>query len=300
MNRIVRALRNRFYKIKQLIMYKLQIRKLFWQTIHFNEFKNRKNEYMPQLNDDIQKQVVDNLKAKGYAEAGSIINKKLISEMAENVQLKIKDFDPLHPEKLNPNSGKVFFKQLLDNKDLEYSSPFIQYALNDDVIRVASHYLGELPNLSRIELILSHGSKSPSAPQKSQLWHRDNDDTHMVKLFTFFTDVNDLRDGPFTLLPKDVSNRLKLKTLPVHKTDNEVNVNGALDQKVQLFTPKLSTFFVDTHNCYHMGSRTEFGHYRVCLITTYNTSSRLVPYERKISKFENAPLIHRKIIYPET
>ncbi len=42
--------------------------------------------------------------------------------------------------------------------------------------------------------------RTPTEPQRSQLWHRDSDDHLILKVFIYLTDVMDAKAGPFYYL----------------------------------------------------------------------------------------------------
>jgi hypothetical protein len=110
----------------------------------------------------------------------------------------------------------------------------------------------------------------------SQLWHRDHDDTRVIKFFVYLTDVEDADDGPFTFIPRPQSDKLGFQ-LRSHLTDAEMATRIPLNAISQMKAPRLSAFMVDTARCLHMGSRLSPGHERLLYTATFISIPRLYP-----------------------
>lgn len=110
----------------------------------------------------------------------------------------------------------------------------------------------------------------------------------MCKLFIYLSDV-DTESGPFTLIPADRVKQLKrARFFPIHKKDEEMARMGGLPHAIPILGKKLSTFFVDTYPCYHMGSRTRKEKKRIMYIVTYTTFAPYTPFFNSVAV--NRPL----------
>jgi len=165
---------------------------------------------------------------------------------------------------------------------LSKNSEFVQLANSPVLLAAAQEYLKDTPVISAVILMQTIGSVSNIAsPQASQMWHVDNDDTKMFKFFVYLTDVATTEEGPFTLVPATESKkvwrsllvRLKLRTrIPDKDFFGGLGEGGNV---IEMMGPRHSWFVVDTHRCYHFGSRTTTT--RLALFITYISPVSLVP-----------------------
>ena len=180
---------------------------------------------------------------------------------------------------IRQNTGhKDFWVRLLDedmqNGMLSTDSPFVKIALQPEIVSVVAAAMGEVPRLDYVLLTLSHGNREQLS--YSQLWHRDYDDTNVIKLFFYLTDVISPGDGPFTFIPGPDSDKLGFQ-FNSHLSDEQISRWIQLSAAKAVFAPKLSAFMVNTSRCLHMGSRTSPGHQRLLFTATYFLSPRLYP-----------------------
>ncbi|HEX5449233.1 MAG TPA: hypothetical protein VFW85_04175 [Gaiellaceae bacterium] len=151
---------------------------------------------------------------------------------------------------------------LLTNADLTLDSPYMRFALSDEVLRAVSDYLGLVPLLMKIDIWYSFAGRRDE-PRASQLWHLDHDDTTQMKLFVNVNDVTP-EMGPLTVADAATSERFpfpdgfdfgKGNRVP----DDEVRSVIRDDQLVSFSGPRGTVAFVDTSRCLHFGSRVEEG-----------------------------------------
>jgi hypothetical protein len=189
---------------------------------------------------------------------------------------------------------KSFWVRLLDEDlvdgALASDHPFVRFGLQPALIGLAATRFGELPLLESVLLTLSE--PGDAALGYSQLWHRDHDDTVVLKAFVYLTDVAAREDGPFTFLPGAGSDRVGY-SLRSHLADAAFAARSAGAAPVEMVAPRLSTFAVETSRCWHMGSRVAPGHRRLMLTLTYVTSPRIYPGWRPRVR-ETAPLAQRE------
>ena len=123
----------------------------------------------------------------------------------KNQAKKLENF-PEAPEVKGPydkGAHKTFLTKLwggygakLSKRDLE-SNFLIKLALNDEMLKIASSYLGACPKLFNFDLRRTIIVSSGEGPRFSQRWHRDPEDKKMVKVFLYLSDVDEEGAGPF-------------------------------------------------------------------------------------------------------
>ncbi len=176
------------------------------------------------------------------------------------------------------SNHKDFWTRLLDeemeNGKLSTDNPFAAFALQPAVLSILSRAYGELPHLDYVLLTLSRDTGKDLS--FSQLWHRDHDDTRVIKLFVYLTDVSSLDDGPLTFIPGPASDRFGF-SLHSQTPDAVVSSRVSPDEVQSLIRPKLSVFMVETSRCLHMGSRLSPGHERMLYTATFISVPRLFP-----------------------
>ena len=213
--------------------------------------------------------VLSNLKIKGFSEIN--LDPKLLAE------LELYSLDKIpRAEKIKVQSSaktKDFLIRLSDedlvNHNLTTESPMVQLALSESLLKVAATYLKHAPFLAYVIIALSIFREED--PKSSQLWHKDYDDTVVLKLFVYLTDVNSTADGPFTFVDAVGSAQVNNSFINRHLADKEFKRYVADADLIQMIKPKLSCLLVDTSRCYHMGSRLAPGHQRLMLTALYTS-----------------------------
>jgi hypothetical protein len=170
----------------------------------------------------------------------------------------------------------ILEREMVDGS-LSAASPYARFALQPAVLSVLSEIYGELPRLSYVAV--THSLPTADDFQISQLWHRDYDDTRVVKLFVYLTDVG-AGDGPFTFVPGPVSDRVGF-TLRSHNSDDAMRRFIDLDSAISMNGPKLTAFMIETSRCLHMGSRVDAGHSRLMYTATYVSAPSIYPERQK-------------------
>ena len=92
--------------------------------------------------------------------------------------------------------------RFFDFDAVDVKSPFLQFALSEDVLATVSAYLGLVPVLYEFDVWYS--MPQPHEPKASQLWHLDHDDESQVKVWIHCSDVGP-ESGPLTVVRADVS-----------------------------------------------------------------------------------------------
>ena len=156
------------------------------------------------------------------------------------------------------------------------NDPLVQYALLQPILNVAGSYLGETPWLRYI--ILTESVYQPGGISHSQKWHLDFDDARMLKLFVYLSDVRTQADGPFTMMGRAASQRVRNSFFRRHLADEEVFDHVTHDDVVEMYGPRLSSFLVDTSRVYHCGSRMAEGHSRLLYTALFTAFPSIYPY----------------------
>jgi hypothetical protein len=225
----------------------------------------------------------DALCRAGFTRADAVVDRDLVGALQRIADTRLDGVRNAHMAQLS--TRKDFWQMIMTAKDLRPDSPLVAHALTPAVVDLATAYLGEVPYLSRIELVVSR--PTDSAWKVSQLWHRDYNDRRMVKLFTYLSDVETEAQGPFTFLPADALTQ-DGPMFPVHKTDEQMARFGRLDARQQVLGGRGTSFLIDTHRCFHCGSRILDGSFRIAYIATFTTSTPYYAYDNEIALDETA------------
>jgi hypothetical protein len=142
-------------------------------------------------------------------------------------------------------------------------SPLLRFALSDEVIAPASHYLGMVPILTMIT-VLASPCLGTDVLSGSQLFHSDWEDRRQVKVFVHCSDVG-AENGPLTAVTAAASSRIK-DAVGYHYggpdfrvPDDDVLPRTAADEVTAFVGPESSVTFIDTSSCLHFGSRVQRG-----------------------------------------
>jgi hypothetical protein len=183
------------------------------------------------------------------------------------------------------------------NKPDEHD-PLVRYALSTPILNVAGDYLGETPWLRYI--ILTESVFQPGEISYSQKWHLDFDDARMLKLFVYLSDVSSPGAGPFRMIGREASRRVRNSFVRRHLADDEVFACVGGEDVIDVYGPILSSFVVDTSRIYHCGSRMAPGHSRLLYTALYTAFPSIYP-KQTVDSFSvgaAAPVLVRKVLAP--
>lgn len=221
--------------------------------------------------------VLGELRREGWAPVTGQLEGELVEQLAKEAQDRVSRATEL--EKCQLRRNKAFWLRLLDSDiqrgELDVDSVFVRFALQEPVLRLVTAYFGEVPLLAYVLLSLSRHVGDDW--QVSQLWHRDYDDTKVLKMFTYLSEVPDESYGPFTLLPRRASGRVRHVGWRSHVHDAAVFRWIDPRERRQVTGPALTTFFVDTRACYHMGSRVKPGRTRLMYTAAFISAPPIYP-----------------------
>jgi len=154
--------------------------------------------------------------------------------------------------------GGFLARDFLPDDARTLGSPYLRFALDEEVIGPIAAYLGVVPILTEINGWYS--APGPTSPKSSQLWHLDPADTMQIKVWVHCSDV-DLDSGPLTVLDAHTSDELaerigyRFEGDRYRVADEEVLDVAGEESIVPLVGPKGTVGLVDTSMCFHFGSR---------------------------------------------
>ena len=214
---------------------------------------------------------VGSLRSSGYCRIAP--DPALLDELRTAAERRRGEVGDEH-RRSNKSYLKAFIAQDLAAGRIDNASVYVRYALQPGVVDVVAKYFGEAPYLSYVALDLSEYAGATLTT--SQLWHQDHDDTRVVKLFTYLTDVPDLEYGPFTFVDPEVSKAIR-GSVATHLSDEAVVSRVPPAAVLRMTGSAGSSFLVDTGRCYHMGSRVASGRERLMYTACYITWPAIYP-----------------------
>jgi Phytanoyl-CoA dioxygenase (PhyH) len=160
--------------------------------------------------DDVQRRIVQGLDTDGYAvvpflelfsgETWQRIDTYASAFVAETESALARESEGEGGE-LRRRAGKEFLVRKYDMGGVvTLDDPWLELCISRRLIDVASEYLQLWPKLEYIDMWYSIPVGAASEWRASQLWHRDFDDAHLLKVFLYLSDV-DAEAGPFEFVP---------------------------------------------------------------------------------------------------
>jgi len=155
----------------------------------------------------------------------------------------------------------------------EEAPPLFDLALCDEILQIATDYIGEVPMLFRVQVLWSPINDSTRA---SQLYHRDGLRWHSKRAkFVFAATDIDENCGPFTFLPADVSERVSTESneFKMHERleDDDVYRHVERSEEVAFVGPAESGLAIDSDRCFHFGSRNRTNERLVVMFSYYGS-----------------------------
>ena len=119
-------------------------------------------------------------------------------------------------------------------QDILAAPGVLELALRDDVVALASAYLGALPYIYSVHAWWTY----PGGPEPARTHriHRDQDDFRFLSLFVYLTDVNDADDGP-TVYYAGSHRKDLLAAATVNHPDPAVRAEADRIGRIELFFP---------------------------------------------------------------
>ena len=150
-------------------------------------------------------------------------------------------------------ANKSMLTTVVSNSEFFDYPGLMAFAVSHPIIDLATRYFGRVPLLTSMSLWWSPPNDSM---QQSQLYHCDGEDARQLKFFFNVSDVTE-EQGPFTLLPGGISDRIRAaKGIVARKVrDEEVDEFDGDREKLVLTGKAGEGACVDTCRCLHYGSR---------------------------------------------
>lgn len=102
---------------------------------------------------------------------------------------------------LRKREGKDFLVRKYDvGGVLSLDNPWLSACLSRRLLDISNEYLQLWSKLEYIDLWYSLPVGESAERKASQIWHRDFDDSHLLKVFLYLSDVDE-RSGPFEYVP---------------------------------------------------------------------------------------------------
>lgn len=187
-------------------------------------------------------------------------------------------------------NGKSFIHEFLgDSLGLDPTSVYARFALQQPVLQVANAYFGMYTQLRFYNVW--HTFVTQTQPRQSQLWHQDREDRHILKVFVYFSDVDE-GAGPFTYAAgTHLKGHLRHKPKYIlengvkRSSDSQMAEVAPREQWIKGVGRRGTMIFADTHG-YHKGglARERERIMYVCKFTSQRGGGReFIAYPRKVS-----------------
>jgi hypothetical protein len=180
--------------------YKLDSLRYFVRS-NFTKNNFSKNFFLknkPLLN-NVQKEVLFSLNKYGYAKSSINDlfkeNNNYLNEFNLLVEKIKKSNDYLNSKenfKNNLNSpGKHYIHMVSSNKDFDIdpSSLLIKFIISHEIIDIINSYFQLIAKLNTADFWITFLDSSKSQRTNAQRWHRDRDDTKIVKVFLYLNEI---------------------------------------------------------------------------------------------------------------
>lgn len=169
--------------------------------------------------DDAQRRIVDELDEQGYSVVSlpSLFSVELWDQLAADADEYTREIEALldgRPEPVKkikpgapkkPEKKKAFLGRRYKKTPLTLDSPWLQLAGSTRMLDIVNTYLGMWTKLSHADQWYSPARGSTAERLGSMRWHRDYNDQHLVKVFTYLVDVDE-GTGPFEYVTGSVRN----------------------------------------------------------------------------------------------
>lgn len=175
---------------------------------------------------------------------------------------------------------KTFVLQLLGEKPLfEPESVYARFALQPPILQIANAYFGMYTRLRYYDVW--HTLTTKTDARESQLWHRDREDHLILKMFVYFSDVDE-GAGPFTYAA-GTHRKGRLRREPAYHLEGHIQRSHdeqmapvlAPEHWIKAVGPKGTIVFADTRGLHKGGLARE--HERlmyVCMFTSQASQSK--------------------------
>ncbi len=285
------------------VINKTPLIKVARQVVDLASFRRRQRRTVPGLQpgNAIEQRMLESLRRDGWTSVPDDVEPDLrrrIQGECLALRQKYHEMKSREPERYkdiwNYVSDAGFGRERPDATNV-----FVRYALSRPILNVVAGYLGETPWLRYI--ILTESVYQEGDIKYSQKWHYDFDDVRMAKLFIYLSDVHSPDDGPFRLVPRAESERVRNSFVKRHLNDGELFAWVDPRQVVDITGPALTSFIGDPGKIYHCGSRLAPGRTRLLYTALYTAYPSVYPNGRDMFTVTPETPVHlRHVLAPNT
>jgi len=213
---------------------------------YFNKrITERRNEYSLPYADDEQKyqNEVEQLNKNGFVIFKQAIDHDILDRIMEKTNQIIEE------------------KKYVKAHDEHYSmiaDPFIhvpetqEIAFSDQLVKFATEYFNCVPALGTFNLRRSYVNDLP--PKSTQLFHSDRNSIKFFKFFMYLNDVDNIEDGPLTLI-KESNQKRPLNHSYQHRWSEQDMKQIYGDDSLLYLTAKKGDLIAATTTHYHRGTK---------------------------------------------
>lgn len=198
MRKIYRFLKVQIEYVKAILIspyYFFITRDKIWKIYHRKAIERYRKD-RPTLT-SLENQLVESLKNDGVA----IVH--ISSLMSGGTGLLTQMQNSLENFPLKKDRRSLFLKHYFEEKDLQdLSSPFLRFALSENVLAVVSAYFNSCASLRHLGANMTLPEVILGNAEGSQRWHRDPGLFRFCKVFLYFNDILEESTGPFMYVKK--------------------------------------------------------------------------------------------------
>lgn len=265
--------------------------------------------------DEMQQQIVDRLRADGYAllsfhdlfpgsEAWAPLGESASAFIAKCEQgvARERATGDVAPE-LSRRPGKEFvLRRYPYGSELGLDDPWLHLAASRRMLDIANAYHGFWSKLEYVDLWYTPPVPASTTRQVSQNWHFDYNDRHLLKAFIYLVDVDE-ETGPFEFIPGTEPGGKLESVWPWRPAGRGYPPPETFDEEakrlpVKTFTgPKQTMLFCNTAGLHRGGFAT--GKARVLATFTYDSPAALKALTQRNYRFvtDNGPPVDPVVRY---
>jgi hypothetical protein len=163
---------------------------------------SREETFSPPELDDVQQRILESMQENGIAIASFqelFGDEQLWETLRADIMGFAREAESELPVRKDKKKSYLVRRFLKSGKKFPLDDPWLRFFLSNRLLDIVNSYRGERTWL--IDLDNWYTIPDPEAEDRvaSQRWHRDPWDNHIVKVFTYFSDV-DHEAGPFEYL----------------------------------------------------------------------------------------------------
>lgn len=234
-------------------------------------------------NDKINSSIVDGLKKNGYVvmPVSNLLNKEELIVLQDQAKEALETIRRMVQSVEKNIDGKNYLKRYTQCTGLAPLTDLLATeTISGRIYEIACMYFNTIPRITNIDYWLNVPEVPGTRPIASQIWHRDYEDKKLLKVFVYFTDVDE-KSGAFSVVSKTHYGSADSKVFPtkpplgVTVSDIDVNERFGTSRIKQIEAPSLTAVFVDT-SALHRGGYCVSGE-RFLFTSTFTSFAGISP-----------------------